>query len=192
MFEQVLKFLQYDLLNLFNPNCTCHSCFVYIDTNLSDNSDECIEHEYPERAVISDGSKNCIKECECLDGCAATRRRNRSKEDAISTTATCSSAHDERSNSDSDSDCVIVDSDSDCEIVDSDSGEQITETEDNDDEDEKCVIDVKDVLKPDIDNFCPRPKKCKLHTYTYLAQAPEIGQGLGRFLSCGARKPEQT
>ena len=25
-----------------------------------------------------------------------------------------------------------------------------------------------------------------------LAQTPEIGQGLGRFLSCGARKPEQT
>ena len=100
---------------------------------------------------------------------------------AISTTAICSSAHGEKSNSDTDN-----------EIVDSDSGEQITETEDNDDEDEKCVIDVKDVLKPDIDNFCPRPKKCKLHTYTYVAQAPEIGQGLGRFLSCGARKPEQT
>ena len=28
--------------------------------------------------------------------------------------------------------------------------------------------------------------------YTYLAQTPEIGKGLGRFLSCGARKPEQT
>ena len=28
--------------------------------------------------------------------------------------------------------------------------------------------------------------------HTYLAQTPEIGQGLGRFLSCGARKPEQT
>ena len=25
-----------------------------------------------------------------------------------------------------------------------------------------------------------------------LAQTPEIEQGLGRFLSCGARKPEQT
>ena len=25
-----------------------------------------------------------------------------------------------------------------------------------------------------------------------LAQTLEIGQGLGRFLSCGARKPEQT
>ena len=28
--------------------------------------------------------------------------------------------------------------------------------------------------------------------HTYLAQTPEIGQGLGRFLSCGARKQEQT
>ena len=25
-----------------------------------------------------------------------------------------------------------------------------------------------------------------------LARTPEIGQGLGRILSCGARKPEQT
>ena len=25
-----------------------------------------------------------------------------------------------------------------------------------------------------------------------LARTPEIGQGLGRTLSCGARKPEQT
>ena len=25
-----------------------------------------------------------------------------------------------------------------------------------------------------------------------LARTPEIGQGLGRFLSCGARKAEQT
>ena len=31
-----------------------------------------------------------------------------------------------------------------------------------------------------------------LHLHTYLAQTPEIGQGLGRFLSCGARKQEQT
>ena len=30
------------------------------------------------------------------------------------------------------------------------------------------------------------------YIHTYLAQTPEIGQGLGRFLSCGARKPEQT
>ena len=29
-------------------------------------------------------------------------------------------------------------------------------------------------------------------TITCLAQTPEIGQGLGRFLSCGARKQEQT
>ena len=28
--------------------------------------------------------------------------------------------------------------------------------------------------------------------YIYLAQTPEIGQGLGRILNCGARKPEQT
>ena len=28
--------------------------------------------------------------------------------------------------------------------------------------------------------------------HTYLAQTPEIGQGLGRFLNCGARKQEQT
>ena len=34
----------------------------------------------------------------------------------------------------------------------------------------------------------------ELHMYihTYLAQTPEIGKGLGRFLSCGARKQEQT
>ena len=31
-----------------------------------------------------------------------------------------------------------------------------------------------------------------LHLYIYLARTPEIGQGLGRILSCGARKPEQT
>ena len=30
------------------------------------------------------------------------------------------------------------------------------------------------------------------YMHTYLAQTPEIGQGLGRFLSCGARKQEQT
>ena len=28
--------------------------------------------------------------------------------------------------------------------------------------------------------------------YIYLARTPEIGQGLGRILSCAARKPEQT
>ena len=27
---------------------------------------------------------------------------------------------------------------------------------------------------------------------SYLAQTPEIGKGLGRFLSCGARKQERT
>ena len=32
----------------------------------------------------------------------------------------------------------------------------------------------------------------KSFLHTYLAQTPEIGQGLGRFLSCGARKQEQT
>ena len=30
------------------------------------------------------------------------------------------------------------------------------------------------------------------YIHTYLAQTPDIGQGLGRFLSCGARKQEQT
>ena len=32
----------------------------------------------------------------------------------------------------------------------------------------------------------------KIYIHTYLVQTPEIGQGLGRFLSCGARKQEQT
>ena len=32
----------------------------------------------------------------------------------------------------------------------------------------------------------------ELYIYIYLARTPEIGQGLGRILSCGARKPEQT
>ena len=33
-----------------------------------------------------------------------------------------------------------------------------------------------------------------LYNYFFiiLARTPEIGQGLGRFLSCGARKQEQT
>ena len=31
-----------------------------------------------------------------------------------------------------------------------------------------------------------------MYIYIYLLQTPEIGQGLGRFLSCGARKTEQT
>ena len=30
------------------------------------------------------------------------------------------------------------------------------------------------------------------YVHTYLTQTPGIGQGLGRFLSCGARKQEQT
>ena len=30
------------------------------------------------------------------------------------------------------------------------------------------------------------------YIHTYLAQTPEIGQGQGRFLSCGARKQEHT
>ena len=29
-------------------------------------------------------------------------------------------------------------------------------------------------------------------SFISLARTPEIGQGLGRILSCGARKPEQT
>ena len=32
-----------------------------------------------------------------------------------------------------------------------------------------------------------------MYIYIYnLARTPEIGQGLGRIPSCGARKPEQT
>ena len=31
-----------------------------------------------------------------------------------------------------------------------------------------------------------------LKLYIYLARTPEIGQGLGRIVSYGARKPEQT
>ena len=30
-----------------------------------------------------------------------------------------------------------------------------------------------------------------IYIHTYLARSPEIGQGRGRILSCGARKPEQ-
>ena len=30
------------------------------------------------------------------------------------------------------------------------------------------------------------------YIYIYLARTPEIGQGLGRILSCGVRKPERT
>ena len=43
-------------------------------------------------------------------------------------------------------------------------------------------------------------KRCKKYfipsdlrtIYIYLARTPEIGQSLGRYLSCGARKQEQT
>ena len=46
-------------------------------------------------------------------------------------------------------------------------------------------------------NVKPKPKLTNFYTeasyiHTYLAQTSEIGQGLGRFLSCGARKQEQT
>ena len=34
--------------------------------------------------------------------------------------------------------------------------------------------------------------KVALNIYIILARTPEIGQGLGRILSCGARKQEQT
>ena len=37
-----------------------------------------------------------------------------------------------------------------------------------------------------------RDSEVALYIYIYLARTPEIGQGLGRILSCGARKPEQT
>ena len=44
-------------------------------------------------------------------------------------------------------------------------------------------------------NISMRPTgidKTNIHIHTYLEQTPEIGQGQGRFLSCGARKQEQT
>ena len=34
--------------------------------------------------------------------------------------------------------------------------------------------------------------RSNVYIHTYLAQTPEVGQDLGRFLSCGARKQEQT
>ena len=44
--------------------------------------------------------------------------------------------------------------------------------------------------------FCPHVQFAvfaqKLQIIIILARTPEIGQGLGRILSCGARKPEQT
>ena len=36
------------------------------------------------------------------------------------------------------------------------------------------------------------PDNLYQHILIYLAQTPEIGQGLGRFLNCGALKQEQT
>ena len=39
-----------------------------------------------------------------------------------------------------------------------------------------------------LTNNCDR----YIYIYIYLARTPEIGQGLGRILSCGARKQEQT
>ena len=36
------------------------------------------------------------------------------------------------------------------------------------------------------------PFYCNLSFFLSLPRTPEIGQGLGRILSCGARKPEQT
>ena len=42
-------------------------------------------------------------------------------------------------------------------------------------------------------NFCQFfNAQAIVYIYIYLARTPEIGQGLGRILSCGARKPEQT
>ena len=45
-----------------------------------------------------------------------------------------------------------------------------------------------------IKEKCPKPPPIfiDIYIYIYLARTPEIGQGLGRILSCGARKPEQT
>ena len=47
----------------------------------------------------------------------------------------------------------------------------------------------KDDLKKSLDNLLDRANSC---IYIYLARTPGIGQGLGRILSCGACKPEQT
>ena len=41
---------------------------------------------------------------------------------------------------------------------------------------------------PGLKPACSRSK----YIHTFLARTPEIGQGLRLFLSCGARKPEQT
>ena len=45
--------------------------------------------------------------------------------------------------------------------------------------------------KHNYNNFEPK-KKSSIYIYIYLARTPGIGQGLGRILSCGACKPEQT
>ena len=46
---------------------------------------------------------------------------------------------------------------------------------------------IKSVNGPDLDKLWYFG-----YIIMYLAQTPEIGQGLGRFLSCGERKHEQT
>ena len=57
---------------------------------------------------------------------------------------------------------------------------------------------VKQVLAETIDSNTPIKKFSKYeiksvkNSLISLARTPEIGQGLGRILSCGARKPEQT
>ena len=48
------------------------------------------------------------------------------------------------------------------------------------------IDDDEEVIPP------PSHNEVRVAKHTYLAQTPEIGQGLGRFLSCGARKQEQT
>ena len=42
------------------------------------------------------------------------------------------------------------------------------------------------------ENMCINTSKIYIYIYIYLARTPEIGQGLGRILSCGARKPERV
>ena len=49
-----------------------------------------------------------------------------------------------------------------------------------------------DSARVDAQYFLPLQAVDSFYIHTYLAQTPEIGQGLGRFLSCGARKQEQT
>ena len=47
-------------------------------------------------------------------------------------------------------------------------------------------------MKPELRVAISRLKSQKAPGFLSLARTPEIGQGLGRILSCGARKPEQT